>query len=253
MPPKAHKGSKIGPIVEAGKCGITDVKELFYCITPGCSAEMTLVSAGNPEEAYFRKNPSSPDHISPNCSKCSIIFRDSDYDESKFDKDKAFEWIFGTGSIKRGESGTVKGEVGGGKPSIRTLGSLYSLCINKEKRDYYNGVLIDDLIADDENYSRYSGGMEGSLIAECSFYKKAYKEFALIMNYPVDFKKSHGHVKIVFENESMFWDQYNKLKTSSHIEPIAIAGDWKKVIANPEYQSECTIYSNRQIYYVKLK
>lgn len=253
MPPKAHKGYKNGPIVEAGKCRIVDVNESFYCITEGCNAEMTIVSAGNPEDAYFRRNPSSPLHISPSCSKCSIAFRDSDYDENKFDKVKAFEWMFGISSIKRGGSGTVKGEKGGGRPPVRTLGTLYSMCINKEKSDFYNGVLIDDLFADAENYNRYSKGMEGYLFVECSFYKKAYKEFALIMNYPVDFKKPHGHVKIIFKDEKKFWKQYNKLKNNNHIEPIVIAGNWKKVTENKEYQSECTIYSDRQIYYVKFK
>ncbi|MDR1548635.1 MAG: hypothetical protein LBT06_08630 [Hungatella sp.] len=252
MPDKAHKIRKGGPEVEARNCGIEQKGDIFYCITPSCGALMTLVRAGDPDHAHFRRKPSSPKHISTKCSTCSLIFYDSDYDEGKFNRDKAFDWMLSiTKREPRGTTGSKTGSVGGGKPPVKTLGVLYSLCKNRKKTETYNGILINDLIADEENYTRYGSGINGRLIVECSYFKKAHGEYAFILNYPLDFRKIHGGVKIIFEVESLFWKYYNTLKNSHHTEPIVVAGNWQPVIGHAEYQSECVIVSSRQIHYIK--
>lgn len=252
MPYEAREGSKSGPIVKACNCKITDMKKIYYCKTDGCNAFMSIVNAGNVEEAYFRRKPSSPHHINANCVRCGIVFDRSKYDETKFSKVNAFKWLFNKSELThKGNTGSRRGKVGGGNIGLRSLGRIYDMCVTLGKSNSYNGELINDLFADEENYSKYRRNLNGCLIVECSYYKKVYNEAAILFNYPTNFRIAHDVIKVKFEDEEMCWQQFNKLKKCHHTEPIAIAGDWKVVFGNSEYQAECTIYSGRQIYYVK--
>uniref|UniRef100_UPI00266B3D46 hypothetical protein n=1 Tax=Anaerobutyricum hallii TaxID=39488 RepID=UPI00266B3D46 len=69
--------------------------------------------------------------------------------------------------------------------------------------------------------------------------------------YPTDYKKDHSVLRLNFESEQLCWDYYNNLKTSSHTEPIAIAGNWELVKGNPDYQYQADFFSTRQIYVVR--
>ena len=53
-------------------------------MTPGCAAVMKVVNVGNVKEAFFRRLPTYPHHISANCVRCGITFDITKYDESKF-------------------------------------------------------------------------------------------------------------------------------------------------------------------------
>lgn len=55
-------------ILKEKDAAINHINKTFYCKTPGCKTCMTLVDAANPESAYFRKLPSSPDYLSIFCS-----------------------------------------------------------------------------------------------------------------------------------------------------------------------------------------
>lgn len=254
MPYEARKNSPTGDVVQAGNCTIEEVNDTFYCRINGCSARMTLVNAGNKEEAYFRRIPTSPYHISADCVRCGISFDPTKYDESKFDKDDAFGWLFTPPKeTHKGTTGKKTGKKGGGKSPVRTLGKLYELCISFGKDELYNGYRIGDFFADNENYSYFSENLNGYAIIETSFYKKAFEELALLFNYSTNYKEPHILVKVKFnkENESDFWNYYRKFQKSHHTEPIAIAGDWSKSPAGSESIYECTYYSSRQFYIVK--
>ena len=105
------------------------------------------------------------------------------------------------------------------------------------------------LLADDENFDKYSSGIKGNRIVETSKYHKVQGEFAFIMNYPAGNFGTGSWVKIIFEDIQMFWNQFNKLKNSNHIESIIIAGEWELAAENPEFHSQCVIHSESQIYY----
>ena len=108
-------------------------------------------------------------------------------------------------SIKRGTIGSSTGSVGGGKHlRIHTLSKLYAMCISKSKTDKYNGILIDDLLIDDENYEKYSKGILGQKIVETSKYHKVKDEFAFIMNYLTKNFGKNSWVKIIFKDEVIF-------------------------------------------------
>lgn len=195
MPDVATR-TKGGPRIRACNCKQADASKDFYCITPNCNAVMRLINVGNPAEAYFRRKPSSPHHISARCSRCAIVFDESEFDEKKFNPNTAFAYIF------------------------------------------------------KQPYNKYNQNLSGNLIVECSYYKKVYNEPSLLFNYPCEFRTTHDIIRINFQDNKQCWNYFNKLKSSHHTEPIAIAGNW---IPTPDmdYQAECTIYSTRQIYIVK--
>lgn len=253
MPDLAYMNNKDGNPIPANKVAIHQKDNHFICCTEGCTARMILVKAGT-DSAYYRSNRII-DHVSPWCVKNSIKFKPSDYDESRFDLNFAFESMLGLNhsikEISRGGTGTRTGTVGGSKQlRIHTLPLLYSMCLNVGKNGYYNNCLIDDILSDDENYERYKNGINGFKIVEVSKYHKVQGEFAFIMNYPTYNRIKSSWVKIEFEDKELFWSQYNKLKESNHIEPIIIAGEWESV-DNKEYHSKCVIHKKTQIYYVK--
>ncbi len=255
MPKKAMRlNQKVWEEVSAADCEIGDVGRTFKCCTERCRAEMVLVSAAESRAAYFRSKDKRQ-HISVQCVKNSIVFEPSDYDENMFDLEFAFQSMMGNASrTNRGDTGTRQGNVGGGRHlRIHTLPILYAMCISKTKNEMYNGILIDDIFADENNYERYQQGIEDYKIVETTFYHKIKDELAFRLNYPANNIDKNSWVKVSFDNEELFWKQYNKTKNSLHIEPIIVAGEWKIVEGNQQYHSECVIYNERQIYYANMQ
>lgn len=252
MPPIARRYNNRGPIVFARDVKVTDKDNEYYCATIGCRAKMSIVKVGNIDEAFFRRLSSSPNHISSNCFRCGLVFDKTKYEETLFQKDLAFDWLYEK-AIQRPQCPTGKNTntVGGNIQRIRTLKQIYEMCVTRTKNDRYNGVMINDIFADEENFAVYKGALVNDLIVECSYYKKAFNETALIMNYPTDFRKPHIHIKLNFADKKMFWYYYEQFKDLDHFEPIVIAGNWKPVVGNLEAQFECEIISSRQLHIVK--
>ena len=174
------------------------------------------------------------------------------YDEKNFNKEDAFLWLFKQPPTRPDYStGTNHRKIGGNCQAIRSLKSIYNMCVNHNKSDFYNGVKIGSFFADEENYKIYDSNLEGYVIVECSFYKKVYNESALLFNYPADFKKPHNIVRVDFDSEDICWNYYRKYKGCHHTEPIVIAGNWTRIIGNSDYQATCKFYSDRQIYFVR--
>lgn len=162
------------------------------------------------------------------------------------------DWVLSKPSSNhKGNTGTKTNKVGGGSIGFRSLGRIYDMCVVLGKAGTYNGVLIDEIFADEENYARYNNNLNGFLIMECSFYKKLYGESSLLFNYPTNFKNSHIIVKLNFDDEKECWEYYNDFKGCHHTEPIAIAGNWRPTSGISEVQYECDYESSRQIYVVK--
>ena len=46
--------------------------------------------------------------------------------------------------------------------------------------------------------AKYQTDLIGNIIVECSFYKKVYKESALLFNYPADYKTDHIIIRLIF-------------------------------------------------------
>ena len=213
MPQKAYMKNKKGNPVDANKVHITDRNVRFICCTDGCDAEMILCKAGT-EDAYFRSK-NKRDHVSAECIKNSIIFRPDIYDENLFDLNFAFSSILGKNhaiqTISRGNTG-ARQEIGNyRKLRIHTLPALYSMCLLKKKHERYNGVLIDDILADGENYVRYSSGIQGFKVVESSFYFYTDSDMSIMLNYPLNNRGKNSWVKIKFEDKNLYQSQKEKL------------------------------------------
>lgn len=225
---------------------------MLTLMTPGCDAVMKVVNVGNIEEAYFRRLPTSPHHIGADCVRCAITFDRTKYDESKFTIHGFADWIFANPNLShKGHTGTITRKMGGGSIGFRTLGKVYEMCVALGKKATYNGVLIDDIFADGENYARYSNNINDLLIVECSFFKKVYGESSLLFNYSTNFRKPHIVVKVNFEDEKLCWKYYNKFRGCHHTEPIVVVGIWRPTNGASEAQFECDFVSSRQIYVVR--
>ena len=94
MSHKARRYNNSGPEIMASEVHIDDIDDIYYCWTSGCEAKMTIVNAGDADEAYFRRIPSSKHHISANCVRCSIVFDETKYDEKRSNKDNAIAWMY---------------------------------------------------------------------------------------------------------------------------------------------------------------
>lgn len=258
MPQYAYMNTKTGNPIDANDVPVFTKKPKFFCCTGNCMAEMILYKHGT-GNAYF-KSKHKKEHISTQCVKNSIMFKESSYNENLFDKDFAFESILGlkhpAKKIIRGNTGTQMGTVGGSKNCrIHTLPLLYAMCLSKGKSGNYNGSSIDDILADDENYNRYKNGIIGYKIVETSKYHEIKNELSLMMNYPADNRVvgKGSWVKITFDSKALYEKYVDELKDSIHIEPVIVAGDWRLAASGSKHHSECFIHKASQIYYAKVR
>lgn len=113
----------------------------------------------------------------------------------------------------------------------------------------YSGIYINDILACRHNFDLYYHGFEGFKIVEVTYYKKVYRESALLFNYPCydNRKKVHKLVRVNFEDSKECWKYYNDFKESNHKEPMILAGIWKKT-NNPNCICECTFYHKNQLF-----
>ncbi len=235
-------------ILKAKDAAISHINQTFYCKTEGCKTCMTLVDAANPESAYFRKLPSSPEHVSIFCS-ADGIFNPTKYEEKKFNfEDLADKIMSGISSKSISGTGSKETQVGGGKKSISTVKQMYLMC---RKCVEYNGIKTNKILADERNFEENKNGIWGKKIVQCTYYHKVQNEFSYIMNYP-SFPYKHGkYIRIDFEDRKLFWEFYNKVKPSNHKELILILGDWETGKVGDDYIARCTIYRNRQYSFLK--
>lgn len=235
-------------VLKAKNAAINHINKTFYCKTLGCKTRMTLVNAANPENAYFRKIPSSPDHLSVLCS-ADGFFEPTKYEENRFNFEDLADKIMSEMSDKRIHgSSSVELHGGGGRKSISTVKQIYLMC---RKYTEYNGIKTNGILADERNFEQNKNTITGKKIVQCTYYHKVYNEFSLIMNYPSFPYKNGKHIRIDFEDENLFWEFYRKVKPSNHKELILILGDWKTEKIRDEYIARCTVYRKRQYSFLK--
>lgn len=132
---------------------------------------------------------------------------------------------------------------------IHTLSAFYKICLSKGKQGAYNGVVIDDILADSENVEKYFSGIEGYRMVEVLKSHRVEGEYAFIMSYPVG-EHEKSHVKIICNDKRLFWRQYEKLNKLKYTEPVIIAGEWELTPNETQYHSQCVIHRGQQIYYL---
>ncbi|MDR2546814.1 MAG: hypothetical protein LBC96_04785 [Lachnospiraceae bacterium] len=250
MPYKAYRDSSKTKEIKTCDTTIIDKGKTFYCHTQGCKAVMTLVNSGDSERAHFRRISSSPNHSSIFCS-ADGYFDPTEYDEAMFDFNVIFRKLMNPSDSPSNNDKKVGKDTnpiigGGGKKQLSTVRQIYYMC---RKYDEYNNYSSRDILADERNYATYKNGIIGNKIVQCTPYHKFHEEFAYKMNYP-SFPYPNGkYIKLNFLTEKLFWEYYNKFKTTNYKDLIAILGNWTLPQSDEMYIAECTINNSRQIYF----
>ncbi|MCR5104680.1 MAG: hypothetical protein K6B68_09540 [Eubacterium sp.] len=266
MPFKAMRDYNKTIPVYADKCGFSDKGKNFYCPTENCKALMHIVHAGDPENAFFRRNSSSKPHISVNCVRYNMSYPAHKYEEHMYNKENMFSYILGTPGKSKytGTTGTKQISTAP-RSAAKTLRTMYEILCDRGIDGIYNKVPLKDIFAVCENYDYYKNNLIGPHIVEVSYYFKPYNENYIVFNYPYNYKQEHILVKMNMPNLTKAIDVYKKLKTKQHTDLILICGNWTPCNISFETKSinketnetminehiisyECNYISGRQIY-----
>lgn len=109
-------------------------------------------------------------HISIFCS-ADGNFDSTEYDEKRFDFEKAAENLLKEASESNPTVSTNRGVItgGGGKKVLSTVNKIYCMC---RKYDVYNGIDTTDILDDDRDFKKYERGINGNKIVQCTEYHK---------------------------------------------------------------------------------
>lgn len=251
MPYCAYRDAQKKYLVKASGVTIADKDKIFYCKTAGCKAQLKIVNVADSNRAFFRRLSRKEEHSSILCS-ADGNFDLTKYSESEFDFDVISSNLMSSSTILSGAVGTGNKSVSGGG-GIRPISKLLQIYLMCRKYETYNDINTSDILVDERNFSTYSKGISGTKVAQCTYYHKFKDEFSLRMNSPCFPYPNGKYLKINFSSEKLFWDFYNKLKTSNHRELIIVLGDWKtQDNENDMYMSECIINTKNQIHILKL-
>lgn len=266
MPFKAMRDHHKTITVYADKCGLSDKGKDFYCPTDGCKAIMHIVHAGDPENAFFRRNSGSSPHISVDCVRCNMSYPAHKYEEHMYTKMNMFSYILGVpGESKHAGYTGSKRLSTNPRSAAKTLRTMYEILCDRGINGMYNNVPLNDIFAVYDNYDYYKNNLTGKHIVEVSYFFKPYNENYIVFNYHYNFKKNHILVRMNMPDITTVIDIYKKLKTKRHTDLILICGNWKpcnvvlqtqstnkdtNIISINEYviSYECDYISGRQIY-----
>lgn len=229
MPFSAYQDRRKTIKIDAKDCVPTDKGKTFYCCTPSCRVEYGIVNAGNTEDAFFRRKPSSPHHISPLCARSSMVFNEQKYEEELYTSDNMFNYILATPGTPthKGTTGT-KHLTCGGRTAVKALRTFYELISERGIETVYNGVYLSDIFATDTNFEHHKDTLIGKKIVEASLYCLADPE-TILFNYPCDWREEHVLIALRFHNDHMTClNWYNELKGNSHTEPVILCGNWER-------------------------
>ena len=200
-------------------------KREYYCPNLGCTAKMTLKSRKGESSHYFAALPSFPHDT--NCPYKTYSFVREDFDESAFSLDKLFASISKTPVAKKKyelEKQDKKQSTNTTLKTIKTIGQLYSMCINLDINDEYNDVRIWKILLDERSEQIYIKGIcDGIRLIKCEF--KGYKkEMSLIYLSSCNRFDLRIHI-----SDELFPDVRNEMyKSRENKKSLIILGYWHK-------------------------
>lgn len=218
----AYKTIGTPPLIDAENLRLNE-KGTYYCSTPGCTATMHTRNLSKACACFVSDN--KKDHINQRLCLKKDNFKPDQYDESLFDCDDFFNSMLNP--VERDNPiGLGVGQAGqNARIPIRRLKGLYEMCLQFRQKGTYNGCSIDDILVDEENYTRYQSGLIGNRIVCCTYYKYDPNENTITMNYPYIGK---SHIRIHVNNEKMFKKCLHKLYDKTHKNIVVIGGCWTK-------------------------
>ena len=208
---------------------------VFYCTTPGCRARMFVRNPQKPSACFvsYDIHEHSGGYI---CNRAGD-FRPDRYDESLFNPDDLFERILNpieSDSTSTNGTGTVGNNA---LIPVRTLKTLYEMCLQYRPNGSYNGYSIDDILID---YYNSPIGFTGNRIVACTYYYHSDSKQIVFMNYPA---KPNKHIAIAIDNKDVYTKCVGKLRDKTHKNLSVIAGNFIKpcspILSNPAVDVIC--------------
>lgn len=176
----AYREIGLPPLIDACSLRLNQ-KGKYYCTTPNCRASLHTRALQSSSACFVSDNQN--DHIDPFYCLKKDRFKPDKYDEKLFDLNYVFDCML-MPAKERNKKPYGEKEIGNYNDiPIRTLKTLYEMCI-QFKGTNYNGFLIDDILADKYNYHRYQFGITGRKIVSGTFYKYDSDYHSIYMNYP---------------------------------------------------------------------
>lgn len=210
-------------------------KKNYYCPNYNCPAKMTLKSRNGERTHYFAALKSTP-HIN-NCEFLKNHFYKEDFDESTFSLDALFDEL--SSLSKKTNHEKIKNRIQENHcesvlKRIKTIGQLYSMCINTDIDDEYNNTEIWKILIDERSEHIYKNGIfDGLRLIKCK-YVSYDKNNCLI--YLKSCNRFDLKIHICNEIFSIINSAMYKLKNSNG--NILVFGNWQK--SGKYYFSEIT-------------
>lgn len=234
-------------IVIATNCTTIEKGVRFFCPNSDCNAHMYLCNLGNPNiKPYFRATLKNHPHIE-NCRFSKLTFKEENYDEKKFDFEKATKNVMKpsrTGQVQEPRDNITRKS--GKKLPPHTIKQIYELAISNSNIDYeYNGTKMWQILADRRSAHIYHKGIFRECMVEAYFagYKKEKMYIRLKYFLEKNNKNKFHYLKIYFYNYEVF-EKAIDLILKTKPDPIIVWGSWKPV----DYYFKTTIHSINQLY-----
>lgn len=196
----------------------------FYCPNPLCPAEMYIVLKEGAAVAYF----AGRGHL----NDCSFYNKKNSYDPEKFNEEEfdfynALMSLSNNGKTHSNKRTSKHHKTGAGDPKpLRTIRQIYDMCNWHDCYDTYNGVMVGQMLLNDDSAKMYTNGVEGWRLIEAKrklpkFYDSENLEIHLIS--PVSQKKFTfvlNFADAILYREIKDWIYANR----NYI--FVVAGDW---------------------------
>lgn len=238
---------------------------LWRCINPACSVRMTLYNAGRPSATFRSHRGEADNHIGGGCIISDITYSPHTYDDSLFIQSDFFDHVLrdktipatSTGKVSKGRPGHIDVKVKD-RTAIRTIYELYGARLHHGITGTINGFSISELIADEDNFSKYKHGFVGDKLVRCVAYRYISATQHIIFIYPrfLRGKRASFPVAIHIPDENLFKTMRKRLfpsgaswKTKKH---SLICGHWQNRDVDGEIMPCCEfIHPRKQFHLLK--
>lgn len=211
-------------IVFAIDCTERDKGIRFFCPNPDCDAYMYLCNLNNNgTKPYFRATLKNHKHI-PDCFYEVINFMPEDYNESKFDFEKATYRVM---RLRRESKAPEKKKVNKSDKLLppHTIKQIYNMAKSLPPDDTYNGTSIWRILADERSRNYYKLGIFNCCMVEGKFAGYVLKKLYIRIKYYIG-NDTYHYLRLYFNDENIYHDILREILTFYKNSPIVVWGKW---------------------------
>jgi len=246
----AYKDEQRKHIISAAQTSKENRDNIYYCQNPHCNAHLHLCAVDGSRKAYFRATKLDYPHIAE-CPYASnnVVFNENEFDESKFDFEKAIKQLFVETKpiMKHGES-TKQGNGESQNNTIETLRQIYFMCKNYHEKAKYAGKEIGTMLLDNRSEYRYQKGCFGNRIIEAKTQSYVYNPKTQQINLEVTVSGNKFSFALEFPNDEIYEYCRNIVYNNQH-KLIVVAAHWQRADKYNSFKG--MIFGKKQIMVVK--